>query len=200
AELKKAGADRYLLREETYDYSHYRKLHPESMDFENRIQCLKNLKDLDYDCGAGFMVGSPFQTERNIAQDLKFIEEIKPRMCGIGPFVPQSQTEFKNFPAGSADLTCFLISILRIMHPSLLIPATTSLGTVEKDGREKGILAGANVVMPNLSPAKAKENYRLYDNKLSSGAESAENLSLLEKKLNSIGFKIQISRGDYIKT
>ena len=145
------------------------------------------------------MVGSPFQTLENISSDLKFIEEFSPEMCGIGPFIPQKDTPFGGFRAGSADLTCFLLSLIRLIKPNILLPATTALGSIEPDGRLKGILAGANVVMPNLSPVEVRSKYILYDNKLSTGSESAQNLEVLKRSLASIGFSVAESRGD-IKT
>ena len=191
-----AGADRYLLRHEAADKELYEKLHPENMSFENRMECLENLKEIGYQVGCGFMVGAPYQTARHIAKDLKFIEEFKPHMCGIGPFIPHKDTVFKNEKAGNADLTCYLLSIIRIIHPNILLPATTALGTVSDDGREKGILSGANVVMPNLSPASVRKKYELYDNKLSTGAENAEEIKKLENKMISIGYKVVVSRGE----
>ena len=191
-----AGADRYLLRHEAADEELYSKLHPENMSLENRMECLENLKSIGYQVGCGFMVGAPYQTAEHIAKDLKFIEEFKPDMCGIGPFVPHKDTFFKNEKAGSADLTCYLLSIIRLIHPNILLPATTALGTVENDGREKGILSGANVVMPNLSPASVRKKYELYDNKLNTGAEDAQKLAELKKKMEDIGYKVVVLRGD----
>lgn len=197
--LYDAGADRYLLRHETADKEHYRKLHAPEMSFDNRIKCLMDLKKIGYQVGCGFMVGSPFQTSETIAEDLKFIEEFKPHMCGIGPFVPHSDTVFADMPSGTAELTCFLLSIIRLISPAILLPSTTALGTVEEFGREKGILSGANVVMPNLSPHEAKSKYLLYDNKLSQGAESAVNKHLLEERMRKIGYQIVTARGDFKK-
>ena len=197
--LKAAGADRYLLRHETATKEHYARLHPESLSLQNRMQCLKNLKETGFQTGCGFMVGSPYQTLDNIAEDLKFIEEFSPEMCGIGPFIPHKNTPFRDFPAGSADLTCYLLSIVRIIKPNILLPATTALGTAEADGRERGILSGANVIMPNLSPRENRKKYELYNNKLSSGAESAEELELLKRKMRAIGSEIAIERGDIEK-
>ncbi|MBR0535447.1 MAG: [Clostridia bacterium] len=194
--LYDAGADRYLLRHEAVNSELYSKLHPSNMKQENRLKCLGELKEIGFQTGCGFMVGAPYQTLRHIAEDLKFVEEFKPEMCGIGPFVPHKNTIFRNEEAGSVELTCYLLSIIRIMHPNILLPATTALGTVEEGGREKGILAGANVIMPNLSPLGVRRKYELYDNKLSTGAESAENIELLNQKLREIGFEIEISRGD----
>ncbi len=197
--LYDAGADRYLLRHEAKNGELYRKLHPENMSLENRLKCLKALKEIGYQVGCGFMVGAPYQTIENIAEDLKFIEGFKPQMCGIGPFVSHKDTVFKDFPNGSSDLTCKLLSIIRLINPKILLPATTALGTVSGDGREKGILSGANVIMPNLSPEKAKEKYDLYDNKLNTGLENGENLEELKKKIREIGYEIVTDRGDYKK-
>ncbi len=194
-----AGADRYLLRHETANPHHYKKLHPHNMSFNNRMECLQNLKEIGFQTGCGFMVGSPFQTLENIAEDLMFIADFQPHMVGIGPFIPHSETPFSNKAAGSVDLTCKILSIVRLMLPNVLLPATTALGSLEKGGREKGILSGANVVMPNLSPPSVREKYMLYDNKLSSGAEASENLRLLEESLNKIGYKTVTSRGDFKK-
>ncbi len=195
-ELFNAGADRYLLRHETADSEHYSYLHPSSLTLENRKKCLYSLKETGFQTGCGFMVGSPGQSVDTLAKDLKFIEEFRPEMCGIGPFIPHKDTPFAEEKAGSADFTCYLLSIIRIMHPDILLPATTALGTLEKDGREKGILAGANVIMPNLSPEEAKNRYMLYNNKLSTGAESAEKLNLLKEQMKNIGYEIVCDRGD----
>ncbi len=194
--LKNAGADRYLLRHETINSEHYQKLHPKELLWENRMECLKNLKKSGYQVGLGFMVGSPYQTSEMLADELKFIEEFKPDMCGIGPFIPHKDTEFADFNAGSAEMTCILLAMIRLIHPKILLPATTALGTIKKDGREKGILSGANVVMPNLSPIAVREKYMLYDNKLSIGAESAQAIDELKKKISAIGYEVVIARGD----
>lgn len=194
-----AGADRYLLRHETACPDHYQKLHPPEMSFENRFRCLYNLRDIGFQVGCGFMVGSPFQTPVSLAKDLKFIEEFKPDMCGIGPFIPQHDTPFGNYPCGSADLTVFLLSLIRLIKPNILLPATTALGTAEQNGRERGIAAGANVVMPNLSPVSVRKKYALYDNKLSTGGESVEGKLLLAEDLKSIGFEIVTDKGDIKK-
>ncbi len=197
--LYDAGADRYLLRHETADKEHYKRLHSEEMSFENRMECLDNLKKIGYQTGCGFMVGSPYQTVASLAKDLKFIETFKPEMCGIGPFVPHKDTVFKNEAAGTVELTCFLLSIIRLIMPHILLPATTALGTVDRMGREKGILAGANVVMPNLSPPHVRNKYELYNNKLSDGAESAKGKAELEKRMNNIGYQIVTNKGDFKK-
>lgn len=197
--LFKAGADRYLLRHETADEEHYSRLHPENLTLRNRMECLRNLKEIGFQTGCGFMVGSPFQNTECIAKDLKFIEEFEPEMVGIGPFIPHKDTPFGNYPPGSAELTCFLLSVIRIIHPSVLLPSTTALGTLEDGGREKGILHGANVIMPNLSPTDVRDKYMLYNNKLSTGAESAQKLEELKKKIDSIGYSIVTERGDIIK-
>lgn len=198
--LYNAGADRYLLRHETADREHYMKLHPGEMNFENRMRCLYDLKEIGYQVGCGFMVGSPFQTTESLAKDLKFIEEFKPDMCGIGPFIPHSETPFAEFPVGSVSLTCYLLSIIRLIQPNLLLPATTALATLRKNGTELGILSGANVVMPNLSPINVREKYEIYENKARSGTESAEQVELLKKQMSDIGYEIAVDRGDIIKT
>ncbi len=194
--LKLAGADRYLLRHETADKEHYQKLHPADMSFDNRMQCLKNLKKLGYQVGCGFMVGSPYQTPTTLAKDLKFIEEFKPDMCGIGPYLTHAATPFKEMPSGSLELTLYLLSLIRLIDPGLLLPATTALGTIHPKGREMGILAGANVVMPNLSPIGVRKKYELYDNKICTGDEASECKMCLTKRIESIGYKIITHRGD----
>lgn len=194
-----AGADRYLLRHETADESHYGKLHPKEMSFSNRIKCLYELREIGYQVGCGFMVGSPYQTYATIAKDLKFIETFKPDMCGIGPFVPHHETPFASQKAGSAELTCFLLSIIRLIHPPVLLPATTALGTIDGMGREKGILAGANVVMPNLSPVSVRKKYELYDNKICTGDEAAECRACLARRIESTGCYLAVDRGDIKK-
>lgn len=196
--MREAGADRYLLRHETADPAHYRRLHPASMSFENRMRCLRDLKALGFQTGCGFMVGSPFQTPQSLAKDLKFIEGFRPEMCGIGPFLPQKDTPFGAYSGGSGELTCFLLSLLRLMHPHMLIPATTALGTVDPQGREKGILAGANVVMPNLSPTSERKKYALYDHKICTGDESAQCIACMRARMASIGFAVTVDRGDII--
>lgn len=197
--LFEAGADRYLLRHETADPTHYAALHPAEMSFENRMRCLRDLKDIGYQVGCGFMVGSPGQTPEHIAKDLKFIEEFKPHMVGIGPFIPQSQTPFGTEPAGTAELTVYLLSIIRLILPNVLLPATTALGTIDPGGREKGILAGANVVMPNLSPTGVRKKYALYDNKRSDGDESAQAIAALSQRMAEIGYEIVTDRGNWKK-
>lgn len=191
-----AGADRYLLRHETATREHYESLHPKSLSFENRMSCLKDLKETGYQVGCGFMVGSPGQTAAHIAHDLRFIEKFSPHMCGIGPFIPHKDTEYRDEKAGSVEFTCYLLSLIRLIKPQILLPATTALGTLMEDGREKGILSGANVVMPNLSPEDAKAKYTLYDNKLTKGAESAEALDELRRRVAAIGAEIVCARGD----
>jgi len=194
-----AGADRYLLRHETANKSHYEKLHPKNMSFDHRMQCLKDLKEIGYQVGCGFMVGSPYQTSETLAMDLKFIEIFKPDMCGIGPFISQKDTPFNNMESGTLNQTLFLLSLIRLIQPNILLPATTALGTIDPKGREKGILAGANVVMPNLSPVSVRKKYALYDNKICTGEESAECKDCLSKRMNSIGYKIVTDRGDIKK-
>ena len=191
-----AGADRYLLRHETADKAHYEKLHPAQMSFDNRMRCLRDLKDIGYQTGCGFMVGSPFQTSETLAEDLKFIETFRPAMCGIGPFIPQKDTPFGDRPVGTAEQTVYLLSLLRLMQPKLLLPATTALGTILPDGRERGLAAGANVVMPNLSPLSVRKKYALYDGKLCTGEEAAQCIGCLSRRVQSVGANIVIDRGD----
>ena len=191
-----AGADRYLLRHETADSEHYAMLHPEEMSFETRMNCLKALRKIGFQTGCGFMVGSPYQTTAMLAKDLKFVEEFKPDMCGIGPFIPHKDTPFADKAGGSAELTCYLLSIIRLIHPPVLLPSTTALGTIDENGREKGIMAGANVVMPNLSPKSVRKKYELYNNKLSDGDESAQCKESLNERIKKIGYEIVTDRGD----
>ena len=195
--LYDAGADRYLLRHETADPGHYKKLHPPELNYENRIRSLYELKEIGFQTGAGFMVGSPFQTTENLTDDLLFIKALEPQMCGIGPFIPHKDTVFADKPHGSLRLTLILLSIIRLMQPKILLPATTALGTIEPKGRELGILHGANVVMPNLSPQEHRADYALYDNKACTGEEAAECIQCLSRRLNSIGYQIVTDRGDY---
>ena len=194
--LYAAGADRYLLRHETADKAHYEELHPAAMSWEHRMECLRQLKEIGYQVGCGFMVGSPGQSARELAEDLKFIEEFHPAMCGIGPFIPHKDTPFGDQPGGSVELTCYLISILRLIQPNLLLPSTTALGTLDPMGREKGIQSGANVVMPNLSPVSVRKKYMLYDNKICTGEESAQCRGCLSARMASIGYEIVTDRGD----
>jgi biotin synthase len=194
----KAGADRYLLRHETANFRHYSMLHPKNQTAATRQQCLRDLKKIGYQVGAGFMVGSPYQTIENLAEDLIFIKDLEPHMVGIGPFIPHHATPFANFPQGSLNMTLFLIGVLRLMIPNLLIPATTALGTIDPNGREKGILAGANVVMPNLSPVKVRKKYALYDNKICTGEEAAECRSCLQNRIKRIGYELVVHRGDFV--
>ncbi len=193
-----AGADRYLLRHETADETHYRKLHPDSLSLQVRKQCLRDLKTIGYQVGTGFMVGSPGQTAECLAEDLLFIKELSPAMVGIGPYLPHHDTPFAGEKQGSMELTLFLISILRLMIPNALIPATTALGTIHPLGREKGILSGANVVMPNLSPVTVRKQYELYDNKICTGDEAAECKFCLQNRMNKIGYEIITARGDFV--
>jgi len=194
---REAGADRYLLRHETADADHYGKMHPSDMSFDNRMRCLKDLRELGFQVGCGFMVGSPYQTSQTIAKDLKFIEEFKPEMCGIGPFVPHRHTPFGMFEQGSLEQTLFLLSVIRLINPKVLLPATTALGTIDPRGRELGIMAGANVVMPNLSPVSVRKKYELYNGKICTGEEAAECIRCLDARMQSIGYKIAVGRGDY---
>ena len=192
-----AGADRYLLRHETADQDHYTLLHPKELSLENRMRCLQDLKDIGYQTGCGFMVGSPGQTPQMILRDLRFIQEFRPQMVGIGPFIPHKDTMYRDENAGSAALTLRLLAILRLMLPDVLLPATTALGTVLGDGRQQGMLHGCNVVMPNLSPEDVRQKYALYDNKLSFGAEAAESVQLLKASMAAIGHQVVTDRGDW---
>ncbi len=194
--LYEAGADRYLLRHETADSTHYQSLHPKELSAKHRQQCLWDLKEIGYQTGTGFMVGSPGQTAAHLAQDMLFIRELQPHMVGIGPFVPHHDTPFAKETGGTVELTLFMIGLLRIMLPELLLPATTALGTIDPQGREQGILAGANVVMPNLSPSSVRAKYQLYDNKICTGDEAAECRMCLNRRMESIGYQLVIDRGD----
>lgn len=194
-----AGADRYLLRHETADKEHYQYLHPKELSWEHRMRCLKDLKDIGFQVGCGFMVGSPHQTAKTLAKDLYFIQEFQPDMCGIGPFIPQHATVFAKETAGTLHDTLFLLSLLRLIHPNMLIPATTALGTIDKRGRELGILSGANVLMPNLSPTTVRKKYLLYDNKICTGDESAQCRACLSRRMESIGAHLLVDRGDVKK-
>ena len=194
---REAGADRYLLRHETINPVHYASLHPEGMSHENRLRCLWDLKELGYQVGAGFMVGSPGQTEEDLAEELCFLREFRPEMVGIGPFVPHKDTVYAEEPAGTAELTTFLLSLIRLTLPSVLLPATTALGTIDPRGREKGILAGANVLMPNLSPVSVREKYLLYDHKICTGEEAAQCIACLKERIRTTGCEIVTDRGDH---
>ncbi len=198
-DLFDAGADRFLLRHETANDKHYLKLHPDLLSLKNRKRCLFDLKDIHYQVGSGFMVGSPFQSVDNLVEDLVFLKQLDPEMIGIGPFISHKDTPFKDEKSGSVDLTIKLVSILRLMFPKALIPATTAVATLGDCAREKAILSGANVVMPNLSPINIRNMYSLYNNKKNTNQEAAENINLLKKELNKIGYEIVVDRGDYKK-
>lgn len=195
--LYDAGADRYLLRHETASSTHYARLHPEEMSFDNRIECLYNLKEIGYQVGCGFMVGSPYQTIETLYDDLQFILRLQPHMVGIGPFVATQHTVFGDFPNGSVNRTLRLLSIIRLLHPHVLLPATTALGTLHPRGRELGILAGANVVMPNLSPLTHRKDYNIYDNKICTGDEAAECFACTKSRMKQIGYESIVDRGDF---
>lgn len=192
------GADRYLLRHETATKEHYEKLHPESLSFEHRLECLETLKDIGYQVGAGFMVGSPYQTAMHLAEDMLFLKKLDPHMVGIGPFIAQKDSPFATYASGTLEQTLLMLSLLRLTLPKVLLPSTTALGTIHPEGREFGILAGANVVMPNLSPLSVREKYQLYDNKICTGEESAQSLSSLKKRMDAIDYQIVSARGDHI--
>jgi len=192
----KAGANRYLLRHETADEEHYGKLHPESMSLANRKRCLKDLKEIGYQVGAGFMVGSPYQNTANLISDIRFLQELQPDMIGIGPFIHHVATPFKDKADGTLELSLRMLSILRLCFPYALLPSTTALGTISPIGRELGLKSGGNVVMPNLSPTSVRKNYQLYDNKICTGEESAQCRGCLERRVQAAGYRIVTARGD----
>ena len=191
-----AGADRYLLRHETADNAHYKKLHPSYMSLENRKNCLYTLRELGYQVGAGFMVGSPYQTSENLAEDLLFLKDLQPHMVGIGPFIPHQDSPFANEKGGTLNLTLTMLALVRLMLPKVLLPSTTALGTIDPMGREKGFDAGANVVMPNLSPTNARKDYSLYDNKICTGDEAAQCIMCLKGRIERAGYEMDMGRGD----
>lgn len=191
-----AGADRYLLRHETANEEHYKSLHPKEMSLSTRKECLYNLKEIGFQVGCGFMIGSPNQTIQTLYEDLKFIKELQPHMVGIGPFISQHDTPFADKPSGTLEQTLRLLSIIRLIHPHVLLPSTTALGTIHPQGRELGIKAGGNVVMPNLSPTDVREKYQLYDNKICTGDEAAECKNCMAARMNSIGYQVVTARGD----
>ena len=195
--FKNAGVDRYLLRHETANSEHYSKLHPHNLSDIPRKKCLIDLKSIGFQTGTGFMVGSPYQTVENLAEDMLFIADFKPQMLGIGPFIPHKDTPFADFPAGSVELTLFLLALSRLLLPKVLLPATTALGTLDLHGREKAVLAGANVVMPNLSPLHVREQYMLYNNKIATGLEAAEGVQKLAENMATVGYELVHERGDY---
>ncbi len=195
-----AGADRYLLRHETATRSHYEKLHPPEQAYLRRMECLRNLREIGYQTGAGFMVGSPFQGTEELIADMRFLQEFRPEMVGIGPFIPHHDTPFSGYPAGSLERTLIMVALTRLTLPKALIPATTALGTIHPQGREMGLKAGANVVMPNLSPANVRGQYSLYDNKACTGQEAAEGLTALKESVAQAGYRVVESRGDAVQT
>lgn len=191
-----AGADRFLLRHETADTHHYQKLHPPQMSFTHRLQCLYDLKNIGFQVGAGMMIGSPFQTIENLLTDLKFLSEFRPHMVGIGPFIPHQQTPFNDQLAGSVKLTLVILALVRLLLPQVLLPATTALATLASNGTIKGLEAGANVIMPNISPTAIRSLYTLYDNKKITGGEALEGIVQLNKLLNKYGYQTVIEKGD----
>lgn len=197
--LKEAGADRYLLRHETADETHYQILHPVQQKLDVRMQCLKDLKTLGYQTGCGIMVGSPGQTPKTLAKDMKFMEEFRPEMIGVGPFLPHKDTPFKEAKKGSVELTLLVLALCRIMLPQVLLPSTTALGTVDADGRKQGVMAGCNVVMPNLSPLSVRKKYMLYDEKAGTDITAAEGIAFLRKQMQEIGYEVVVGRGDFGK-
>ena len=193
-----AGADRYLLRHETADREHYERLHPAEMSFVHRMECLRDLKEIGYQVGCGMMVGSPGQTTAHLIKDLRFLQAFRPDMVGIGPFIPHHDTEYAGYKPGSVEMTLRLLSLIRLLLPDVLLPATTALGTLDPSGREKGIAAGANVVMPNLSPTSVRGKYLLYDNKICTGEEAAESIRELSVRVEETGYHVVVSRGDHV--
>ncbi len=194
---KNVGADRYLLRHETITVEHYKKLHPKILSIENRVKCLHALKELGFQTGAGMMVGSPYQRDEHLAEDLLFLRKFQPHMVGIGPFIHHNHTPFQNFPDGSVDKTIKMVALTRLLLPNALIPSTTALATLSNDGRKQALLSGANVVMPNLTPLPVRGNYLLYQNKIATGTETGESFQLLKEEIEAIGLTVDLSRGDY---
>lgn len=192
-----AGADRYLLRHETADPAHYALLHPPRQTLENRLRCLRDLKDIGYQTGCGIMVGTPGQTPETLARDMVFMQELKPEMIGVGPFLPHRDTPFRGEKPGSVELTLFILALCRIMLPRVLLPATTALGTAEGDGRQRGVLAGCNVIMPNLSPLAVRKKYMLYDNKAGTDLTAEQGVALLRRQMEEIGYEVVVGRGDF---
>lgn len=191
-----AGADRYLLRHETANHNHYTQLHPQNLTASNRQKCLANLKEIGYQVGCGIMIGSPYQTTEHLAEDMIFMKKLNPQMIGIGPFIPHKDTPFASKSAGTLELTLFMLGLIRLSLPKVLLPATTALGTIAENGRELGILAGANVVMPNLSPSDVRKDYSLYNNKIHTGVESAQGINDLKTRMKTIGYRVVTDRGD----
>ena len=198
--LRDAGADRYLLRHETADKEHYEMLHPEGMSYEHRMRCLYDLREIGFQVGCGMMVGSPGQRIEHLVKDLRFLQELKPEMVGIGPFIPHHDTAYADCPAGSAEMTLRLLSVIRLLLPEVLLPATTALGTIDPKGREKGLLAGANVIMPNLSPGNVRGKYLLYDNKICTGDEAAECIRCMSVRVSGVGYRVVSARGDHVNS
>ena len=197
--LFNAGADRYLLRHETADETHYSILHPPSLSLENRLRCLRDLKEIGYQTGCGIMVGTPGQTPETLAKDMLFMQELDPQMVGIGPFIPHSDTPFRSEKQGSVKATLFILALCRIMLPWALLPSTTALGTAETDGRKMGVLAGCNVIMPNLSPIEVRKKYMLYDNKSGTDITAKEGIALLRRQMEEIGYEVIVGKGDFRK-
>lgn len=194
-----AGANRYLLRHETADEAHYGMLHPSEMDWNNRIRCLRDLKEIGFQTGCGIMVGTPGQTPATLAKDMLFMEEFQPEMIGVGPFLPHKDTPFKNQEKGSIPLTLFILALCRIMLPTVLLPSTTALGSVNQDGRKQGVLHGCNVIMPNLSPEDVRKNYMLYDNKAGTNLTAKEGIRIVRQEMEEIGYEMVVDRGDFKK-
>ena len=196
---KDAGADRYLLRHETASREHYGKLHPPKMSYDNRMECLRMLKSLGYQTGCGIMVGSPFQTRDNLVEDIIFMHSFKPEMIGIGPFIPCASTPFEQYSKGSVDDTLMVIALMRILCPNVLMPSTTALGSADKQGRIRGLMAGCNVVMVNISPALQRVKYNLYNNKAVTAFDAIEDVAHIKQEISEAGFEFCNQRGDYIR-
>ena len=197
--LYEAGADRYLLRHETADPAHYAMLHPAWQSFEHRMRCLRDLKEIGYQTGCGMMIGTPGQTPATLAKDMVFLSEFQPEMVGIGPFLPHQDTPFRCETPGSVETTLLSLALCRIMLPRALMPSTTALGTAENDGRKRGVLAGCNVVMPNLSPLEVRKKYMLNDNKAGTELTAAQGIAMLRQQMEEIGYEVVVGRGDFGK-
>ncbi len=193
--FKKAGVDRYLLRHETTNSDLYTRLHPNSK-LQNRMECLKDLKDLGFQTGAGFMVGLPGYETKDYVKDLRFLKNLQPEMVGIGPFIPHADTEMKHCKSGDLKTVILILAMVRLLLPKVLLPATTALSTIDSEGRKKGLNAGANVIMPNLTPGIYREDYSLYNEKMITGSESVEELELIKKQLEDYGYICDMSKGD----
>ena len=184
--LKKAGADRFLLRIETTDKELYEKLDP-GMSHENRIQCLKNLRKLGYEVGSGCLVGLPGQKIESLADDILFFKELDVDMNGIGPFIPNEDTPLKDAEGGQFELALKVMAIVRLLLPDINIPATTAMETLNKQGRVIALQCGANVVMPNVTEGEYRKLYALYPGKICTGDTPAHCRGCISGKIRGIG-------------